>query len=94
MLRFNDDLFTAMYPTLDLHGETRFTMIHPLEVFINDNIRLQKEYIVIVHGRSGGVLKEEVHKYLKKDRRVVNFYVGFYNPGCTVVKLKLDNYEK
>ena len=90
MNKYNDDLFINSYPSLDLHGETRDTMIAPLNIFIEDNVKLKNKNIVIIHGRGSGILKETTHTYLKKDKRVLNFYSGFFNPGCTVVELNVD----
>ena len=91
----NDDLFIKNYPSLDLHGETRFTMIAPLDSFINDNLKLKNRNIVIIHGKGEGVLKRETHEYLKKDKRIKSFYQGMYNEGCTICELNLDkSYKK
>ena len=46
------------YPAIDLHGETRDTMIQPLDDFINDNIKLQNKFIAVIHGRGQGILKK------------------------------------
>ncbi len=90
MSKFNDDLFVSKYPQIDLHGETRATMVAPLNSFIDDNIKLKNANILIIHGRGNGVLKKATHDYLKNDKRVLNFYTGFFNPGCTVAVLKVD----
>ena len=94
MNNLNDDLFVKNYPSLDLHGETQDTMIALLNSFINDNLKLGNENIIIIHGIGGGILKKAVQEYLKKDKRVASFYVGLYNPGCTIIRLKLDNESK
>ena len=90
----SDDLFVSKYPSLDLHGETRDTMIAPLNSFLNENIKLGKKNVIIIHGKGTGILKNETHLYLKKDKRVKSFYQGFYNPGCTIVELVLDKQTK
>ncbi len=94
MSKFNDDLFTKNYPSIDLHGETRYTMIAPLNIFIDDNIKLKNKNVTIIHGRGNGILKQTTHEFLKKDKRVIDFYVGFFNPGCTIVELKVDKTPK
>lgn len=90
MNKYNDDLFIKRYPKIDLHGETRDTMVFLLKSFINDNIKLRNEYIVVIHGIGEGILKEQTHKLLKQDKRVKSYYTGMCNPGCTVVQLTLD----
>ena len=54
-------------PTIDLHGETKEVAVLKVKEFIEDNIKLKNFLIAIVHGIGEGVLKEEIHKYLKTD---------------------------
>ena len=89
MNKYNDDVFIKIYPSIDLHGETRDTMVYPLKSFIDDNIKLNNKYIVIIHGIGAGILKNQTHSVLKKDKRVKNFFVGMNNPGCTIVELNV-----
>ena len=65
-------------PTLDLHGEYRESALILTKEFINDNIILQNEYICI-------------HEYLKKDKRVKEFKRDYFNPGCTIIKLRIGD---
>ena len=81
--------YDKLYPTLDLHGEYKDSAKMLTEEFINDNIALQKKMICIIHGRSGGVLKQCVHDILKKDKRIKSFKTDYFNSGCTIVKLKI-----
>ena len=52
--------------------------------------------IAIVHGIGTGILKKEVHKVLKNNKKVVEFGLDMFNPGCTLVRLgvKVDNKDK
>ena len=92
MNKFSNDPFTSKYPSLDLHGETRDTMIHPLKDFLNDNIKLKNRNVAIIHGIGLGILKKTTHLILNKDKRVKSYYVSMYNPGCTIVELKIDKH--
>lgn len=83
-----EDIFINSLPTLDLHGEIRDSARVLIKEFIQDNITLKNERIVIVHGIGTGVLKEETHKLLKNDKRVKEFHLNHYNSGCTIVYLK------
>ena len=79
------------YPSIDLHGEytvTAYTLVHN---FISDNIKLKNEFIIIIHGKGTGRLKEEVHRILKCDKRVDSFRQDGFNLGQTIVKLKLKS---
>ena len=83
------DIFTDNLPHLDLHGEDRVNALIKVNEFINDNIKLKNKKIVIIHGIGTGILKNTVHKYLKKDHRVLDFYLGINN-GQTIISLNID----
>lgn len=76
------------YPTLDVHGETRDTVVYPVKQFIKDNVIMRKTHIVIIHGIGKGILKETVHNILKKNPYVKEFYMDGMDLGATVVVLK------
>lgn len=75
-------------PTLDLHGETRETARILVDEFISDNVKMRNYKIVIIHGIGTGILKKEVHEFLKRDKRVEKFYIDFFNIGCTIVEIR------
>lgn len=81
-------MFTSHSPILNLHGETRDTIVFPVNDFIHDNVKLKNEYIGIIHGRSSNILKNKVHEILKQNKYVDSFKVDIFNPGITIVKLK------
>ena len=85
--------YDKLYPTIDLHGEYRFSAEILTKEFINDNIALKKKKLCIIHGIGEGKLKETVHDVLKKDSRIKSFKQDFMNPGCTIVEIKEDIYE-
>lgn len=80
--------FLNVLPSLDVHGHTRETVIYPVSDFINDNIKLKNDKIVIIHGYGYGVLRKEIARVFSKDKRVKRLYVSSENPGCTVIELK------
>lgn len=84
-------MFNSKSPTLNLHGETRDTLAFPIADFINDNVKLGQEYVGIIHGRSSNILKSKTHELLKRNKNVDSFKVDIFNPGLTIVKLKLMN---
>lgn len=86
----HDTFFNQNVPSLDLHGETRESATYLVKNFINDNCKLKNNKFIIVHGIGTGILKKQVHELLKKDKRIENFYIDFFNIGCTIVKLKED----
>lgn len=82
-----EDPFLVNLPHLDLHGEYVDSAIVLVDDFIKDNIKLRNYKIVIIHGKGSSILKNAIHEYLKKDRRVDNYYLDI-NIGQTVVELK------
>ena len=77
------------YPAIDLHGEYLESAIILVKEFINDNIILKNEYINIIHGIGTDTLRKGIHDYLKHDKRVISYKRDFFNPGQTIVKLKI-----
>ena len=82
-------MINSSIPTLDLHGEYKDSAIILTQEFINDNIILKNEYVLIVHGIGSDILRKSVHEYLRKEKKVLEFKRDFFNPGCTIVKLKI-----
>lgn len=82
-------MFSSSSPTINLHGETRDTVGYILEDFIRDNVKLKVEYIGVIHGRSSNILKNCVHELLKRNKFVLSYQVDIFNPGLTIVKLKI-----
>lgn len=75
-------------PTIDLHGEDRIGAIVKTKEFINDNLKLKNKLIIVIHGIGKGILKEEIHKYLKTDKNVLNYKIDIFNKGATIIELK------
>lgn len=80
--------FVDIYPSVDLHGLDRDAAVLYTKEFINDNLKLGKEKIVIVHGRGEGVLRTSVHEYLKNNKDVIEYKTDNFNDGVTIVTLK------
>lgn len=78
------------YPSLDLHGEYLDSAIILVKEFIIDNIILKNEYISIIHGIGTDTLRRGIHDYLKHEKRVISYKRDFFNPGQTIVKLKIN----
>jgi len=83
-------------PKLDLHGENKDSARILVEEFLEYNYTLGKLELVIIHGIGEGILKKEVHKVLKNNKKVVEFGLDMFNPGCTLVRLgvKVDSKDK
>lgn len=82
------NIFIDNLPRIDLHGEDGDSAIVLVKDFINDSVLLNNKKILIVHGRGTGVLRKRVHEYLKTDKRILNYYIDYFNDGCTIVEIK------
>ena len=86
-----DDIFLKNYPHLDLHGYDRDTAIMMVNDFINENILLGNENIVVIHGIGQGILKENIHDFLKKCPKVEAYKRDNFYPGITIIKIIKKN---
>ena len=81
-------MYNSKSPTLNVHGETRDTVVFVVNDFIKDNYKLKVPYIGIIHGYSSTILKNKVHELLKNNKLVDSYKVDIFNPGLTIIKLK------
>ena len=88
MKKMYNDPFTVNLAHLDLHSETRETSTFLINSFILDNYLMCNKKIVIIHGRSGGVLKGHVIDVLKHNKYVDKYYIDMNNDGQTIIELK------
>jgi len=89
MTKLNEMIFINNYPKLDLHGYDRDSARVAINDFINDNHKMKKELLTIVHGIGSGVVKEETRKILQKNPLVIDFKIYNFNEGCTIVQIKV-----
>lgn len=76
-------------PTIDLHGETGDIAAILVKNFVNDNITLKNEKIVVIHGIGKGIVKKAVHNELKNNKNVRSFKLDNFNEGQTIIELNL-----
>ena len=84
------EMFTSASPVLNVHGETTDTVVFFLNDFIKDNVKLKNAYVGIIHGRSSNILRNRIHELLKQNKLVDSYKINIWNPGMTIVKLKID----
>lgn len=89
MSKLTDIIFYDSLPKLDLHGYDRETARVAINDFVNDNMKIKKEIIMIVHGVGSGVLATATDDTLRKNKNVIEFKRVFNNNGCTVALIKL-----
>ena len=68
-------LYSNIFNTLDLHGETLEVAMYLVKGFISDNIKMKNEYIAIIHG-NGKVLKSNLLKCSPDLVVVMALYAG------------------
>lgn len=81
-------IITSKTPKLDLHGEIVAMVESLLLEFINDNYKMNKKIVIIIHGKSTNILTKEVHRLLKNNDLVKKFKLNTWNLGETIVQLK------
>ncbi len=83
----NYDPFLNILPVIDLHGFNRDMVKYVIDDFIKDNIKLNNKKIIVIHGKGQGVVKNELHMILKRDKRVRRYYLDSFNIGETIIEL-------
>lgn len=89
-MKLREVIFTDSLPTLDLHGYDSLSAQVKIKDFIQDNIILKEEIIVIVHGIGTGILKNITQKTLKRNKKVIDYQLFYRNNGMTIVQLDID----
>ncbi|MDD2625625.1 MAG: Smr/MutS family protein [Tenericutes bacterium] len=86
---FNDLITTKNIPKIDLHGETSDISVIYLKKFILENYKLKVKYFVVIHGIGKDIIRKAIYEELNINKFVEEYKMDMYNPGCTIVKLKL-----
>ena len=76
---------------VDLRGMTAIEAIMELESAIDSAVLSNMNQITIIHGKGTGVLRAEVHKFLKTCKAVKSYRLGVYGEGeagVTIAELK------
>ena len=66
---------------VDLRGMTAIEAVMELENAIDSAILMNMNQITIIHGKGTGVLRTEVHKYLKTCKYIKSYRLGVYGEG-------------
>lgn len=84
-----NDIFLSKYPSIDLHGEIGDIAKVRVKDFIEENIILGNDTIIVIHGIGEGIVKNSVYEMLKLNKDVISYNTDTFNKGCTIVKLKI-----
>lgn len=68
-------------PEIKLLGDTVEEALYKLDDYIDDAVLANVERVRIVHGKGTGALKQAVHEFLRKDRRVVKYELAEFGDG-------------
>lgn len=86
-----EDIFLKHLPSLDLHGfDTESARVYTND-FVNDNLILKNNKILIIHGKGTGLVKKAVHETLSRRKEVIKYHTDSFNDGCTIAYLNVDN---
>lgn len=80
---------TSQTPYLDLHGEIESMVEVLVNEFLNDNIKMHNDVVVIIHGKSTNILTRETHRVLNENKNVKSYKLDNWNLGQTIVELKI-----
>lgn len=84
------DIFLERYPKIDLHGYDRDSARMLTNDFVNDNVILGNDTILIIHGIGEGIVKRAAYDALKSNKYVIDYKTDNFNSGLTIVKLKIS----
>ena len=76
-MNLNEIIFIDNLPTLDLHGFDRETARVAINDFINDNLKLKNNFVVIIHGIGSGVLRHTTQVVLQHNKKVLEYMEKF-----------------
>ena len=87
----NVKVFSPPLDEIMIRHQTVDEALENLDKFIDNAICNNVKIIKIIHGKKGGILRKEVHKYLEnspyvKEHRLGGYYEGSY--GVTIAFLK------
>ncbi len=88
-MNLNEVIFTDNLPSIDLHGLDRDSARVKVLEFIKDSKVIKNDIICIIHGIGSGIVKEEVHSTLKRNKDVIDYKLFYNNTGCTIVKIRV-----
>lgn len=78
---------TGLPSSIDLHGMTVDEAIAAVDEFLSDAILAGHAEVQVIHGRSGGKLRDAVHRRLKEVPAIKAFRLDPGNAGVTIVML-------
>ena len=87
-MEIDEVIFTESLPKLDLHGYDRDSARIEINDFIEDNYKMGRELLLIVHGIGTGIIRQAVVSTLNKNKKVIDFKSSYNNRGAIIVKIE------
>ena len=72
---------------IDLHGLTVAEALARAEEALNDSLLANATELRFIHGRSGGHIRDALHRWLRRIESIGSFRVDPRNEGVTIVTL-------
>jgi len=72
---------------LDLRGKNADEGLIELERFLDNSSIANIPMVTVIHGKGTGILRNAVHDYLRRDRRIKSYRLGRYGEGETGVTI-------
>lgn len=76
---------------IDLRGCTVEEALLEIDMFIDNCILTNINKITIIHGKGSGILRREIHKYLKSNKHIKTYRLGIFGEGesgVTIAEIK------
>lgn len=82
-------IVTSKTPALDLHNEIASMVEVLVNAFIKDNYLMKNRVVLIIHGKSGHIVRDETHRVLKNNKYVKSYRLDNWNLGQTIVEIDI-----
>jgi DNA mismatch repair protein MutS2 len=80
----------AAKPSIDVRGMRAHQAVQEVTYYLDNAIARGLNQVEIIHGKGQGILRKQIHEYLKTRQEVISFDIAPIEQGgagCTIVKL-------
>lgn len=86
--------FEKVKPEVDIRGLEVEEAIREVDEYLTNAMNAGWEEVRIIHGKGMGILRREIHKFLSRDKRILEKRLGRWgegDTGVTIVKLRTSD---